>query len=315
VPAAWCRTATGTLPPVTVRRVIHGVGTTLVALGILVLLFVAYELWGTGIITANHQRALRQQFEHELQAAQVAPTTTAPTVAGTPGSTLPSNRGLVPSNPSATDGQPIAILQIPAIGVDFVVVQGTGVADLQKGPGHYANTSFPGNPGNAAIAGHRTTYLHPFYNLNAVVVGDPIYVTTAQGTFRYNVTQTLVVKPTNVSVLDYTTTPTLTLTTCNPRYSAATRMVVQATLVSPVAPAPTDRPEPAAAAPSTLNPSGSDWAAALGWGLICLVVGLGIWWLHRAYRRWWIYAAGVPVGLVLLFYFFGALGPLLPAGY
>ncbi len=75
----------------------------------------------------------------------------------------------------------------------------------------------PGNPGNAAFAGHRTTYAAPFYNLDQLAPGDSIYVTTTQGRFQYVVTKTLVVDPSDVGVLDATPTPTLTLTTCNPR--------------------------------------------------------------------------------------------------
>ena len=284
--------------------------------GVVILLFVAYELWGTGVITAAHQRDLRQQFDQELRATHpgVHPTTpsTAPGGATTT-STFPSNHGLVPSDASATSGQPIAILQVPAAGIDFVVVQGTGKTDLEAGPGHYVNTSFPGNPGNAAIAGHRTTYLHPFYNLNLVVPGDPIYVTTAQGHFTYRVTQVLVVRPTDVSVLDDTPTPTLTLTTCNPRYSASTRLVVQAALTTP--PAPVTAATRPTAAPSAAGPSGSSWGAALAWGAALVLAGVAVWLAFRWRRRWWVAAAGTVVLLALLYALFGAVGPLLPSGY
>jgi sortase A len=295
---------------VTVRRVLRNVGAALVAVGVLLLLFVGYELWGTGLITAGHQRALRNQFDQELRQAGVAIPTSPP---GTTGTTVPSSRGLVPSTGTATDGQPIAIIQIPRIGVDFVVVQGTDEADLERGPGHYVNTAFPGNPGNAAIAGHRTTYLHPYYHLDALAPGDPIFVTTTQGRFRYDVTRTRVVRPTDVAVLDATATPTLTLTTCNPRYSASTRMVVTADLVTPAA-AGAARPggvPPAA----TLSSSGGSRAGALVWGTACLVVAAGVWLAHRRYRRWWVYAGGLAVVLATLLPLFANLGPLLPTGY
>ena len=128
----------------------------------------------------------------------------------------------------------------------------------------------PARSGNAAIAGHRTTYLHPFYNLNELVPGDPITIVTLQGIFLYHVTGSLAVPPTDVSVVDQTRTPTLTLTTCNPRYSASQRLVVHARLVAsilnhpktadvstvPVAPVRNASPNPP-----------HDWTAAILWGI------------------------------------------------
>ena len=146
-------------------------------------------------------------------------------------------------------------------------------------------------------------------------------MTTTQGRFQYDVTKTQVVDPTDVAVLDATSTPTLTLTTCNPRYSAATRMVVTASLVSPVVPAApvakrSRKHREQAIAPSTEllasdgslpGPSGgaspappSPWPSG---------------WCTDAFRHWWVYGAGAVGLLVLLFYFFGQLSPLLPAGY
>ncbi len=78
------------------------------------------------------------------------------------------------------------------------------------------------------IAGHRTTYLHPFYDLNEMKQGDPIILETEYGTFQYVVTRVFVITPDNSSVLDQTKNPTLVLTTCNPRYSAAERLIVVA---------------------------------------------------------------------------------------
>ena len=88
----------------------------------------------------------------------------------------------------------------------------------------------PGQAGNAAVAGHRTTYGHPFYNLDSVKVGDPIVFTTLQGIFVYDTTKSFVVSPSDTAVVDAVLGNQLTLTTCNPRFSATTRLVVQATL-------------------------------------------------------------------------------------
>jgi sortase A len=303
---------------VSVRTILRGTGKALITAGVLVLLFVAYELWGTNIIASNHQHALRQQFNQELHSRAVAttPTTTSTTAPGST-TTLPTKAVQAAMAPPA-EGQPVGEIQIPAIGANYVVVQGTDEADLQRGPGHYLGTALPGNPGNAAIAGHRTTYLRPFYNLDALKPGDPIFITTLQGRFEYTVTDTLVVSPNDVAVLNPTATPTLTLTTCNPRYSASTRMVVQAALVTPVVAAvPVKKVPPPRlkAAAADLAGGQGGWTGALLWGLVVAAAALGVWLVWRWRRRWWVPVAGVLPLLVLLFFFFGSLNPLLPAGY
>lgn len=278
----------------------------------MVLLFVAYEVWGTGLITSGHQNALRQQFNQDLKNHQVPVPPTGATSPTLPTPTTVPIKPVQATEAAPADGAPVGIIDIPKIGADYVVVEGTTEADLERGPGHYVGTALPGNPGNAAIAGHRTTYLHPFYNLNEMAPGDPIYVTTTQGRFQYDVVDTLVVAPTDVAVLKPTATPTLTLTTCNPRYSAATRMVVQAALVSPVAAAvPT---KPVHAAPSLDGDQGG-WESALLWGLACLAFGIVAWLVWSRWRRWWVPVMGVVGVLVLLYVFFGAINPLLPQGY
>jgi LPXTG-site transpeptidase (sortase) family protein len=129
-------------------------------------------------------------------------------------------------------GTPVAHLVIPAIGVDRYVVEGTGEAQLAEGPGHYAGTALPGQVGNVGIAGHRTTFGAPFFRLNELTVGQPIYLTATDGTtWLYKVTGQMVVDPTDTAVLDRSSTGELTLTTCNPRFSATNRLIVRAALV------------------------------------------------------------------------------------
>jgi len=270
-------------------------------------------LWGTGFIASAHQNALRQQFDRKLQAHQVPVPTPGlvPPLVSTP-TTVPIQPVQAPIAPPS-DGAPVGIIDIPKIGANFVVVEGTTEADLERGPGHYVGTSLPGNPGNAAIAGHRTTYLKPFYNLDQMAPGDPIYVTTTQGRFQYNVVDTLVVDPSDVDVLKPTPTPTLTLTTCNPRFSASTRMVVQADLVTPVVAA-----VPVTAKPPvvlSLDTGQGGWLGAILWGLGCIALGILAWLGWRRLRKWWVPSIGLLGLLVLLFFFFGAVNPLLPQGY
>jgi sortase A len=115
----------------------------------------------------------------------------------------------------------------------MVVVQGTDYEDLKKGPGHYVDTANPWDgTGRVGIAGHRTTYLHPFFNLDQVQVDDPISLITRYGRYEYEVTANFV-KPEATAgvVLEQTQEPTLVLTTCNPKYASSQRLIVTARLV------------------------------------------------------------------------------------
>jgi sortase A len=124
-------------------------------------------------------------------------------------------------------GHAYAILRIPSIRVNSIVVQGTDTESLKKGPGHYEETNDPWrNHGRVGIAGHRTTYGQPFWDLQAVERGDVITLITEFGTYAYRVTRTKEILPNQVGVLDPTENPTLVLTTCTPRFSAARRLIV-----------------------------------------------------------------------------------------
>jgi sortase A len=131
---------------------------------------------------------------------------------------------------SAQTGDPIGRIAIPKIGADFVVVQGTDSSSLRKGPGHYPSTTFPGLPGTVAIAGHRTTYLAPFRNIDDLERGDPIVLTMPYGRFTYAVQRTQVVQPTALWVTRDVGYQRLVLSACNPLYSAAQRIIVFARL-------------------------------------------------------------------------------------
>jgi sortase A len=213
------------------RRLVSGVGQTMITAGLILLLFVAYELWWTGFTTRHDQHVLTKAL-HQQWSRGISTTGT---------------RGRPPHL-----GSGIAILRIPRLGkhYSFVVVQGTSTADLIKGPGHYVGTAMPGQMGNFYVAGHRTTYLHPFYDINELRPGDPIVIETRTTWFTYtveNIPGTAakyqeIVAPTDFQVTypvpdqpDPGATPTqrvLTFTSCNPRYSAAQRIVVHALLTS-----------------------------------------------------------------------------------
>jgi LPXTG-site transpeptidase (sortase) family protein len=267
-------------------------------IGIILILFAGWQLWGTSIEQAHAQQSLRSQFASKAGKAT-------------------SSFRLAPATaklPQPAEGAVTARLQIPAIGVDQYVVEGTATSDLAKGPGHYIGTALPGQQGNVAIAGHRTTYGAPFDELDKLVVNDPITLTTLSGVrLTYIVTQAPVaVPPTDVAVLNDAGDNRLTLTTCTPKYSATQRLVVVATLRTPTG-SPAHHPRQ-----SERVVSGSQ-----GWnlrylpgvaGLLAMLVALGVFYgpISRRLRgaRWIVLA---PIWLAGIFFVFVALSGLLPA--
>lgn len=136
-------------------------------------------------------------------------------------------------------GQAIGTIAFPKFSSQYIVVQGTDEASLQKGPGHYPQTAFPGVQRTVAIAGHRTTYLAPFRRLNDLTKGDKITLTTRYARFTYAVQRVQVVTPSSWWIIKDRGYERLVLSACNPLYSAAQRIVVFARLQSflPLGPA------------------------------------------------------------------------------
>jgi len=204
-----------------VRTVLRGLGQTLITLGVVVLLFCVYELYGTNLYTDQQQGQLGDDLAHSWQ--QPAP---------------PAKPGLKPV--AVALGQGIAVIRIPRLGRDYnrVVVEGVGHEDLKKGPGHYPGTAEPGTVGNVVISGHRTTYGAPFNRVDELAAGDAIVLETRDTWFTYRVTSEQIVSPSAVEVTyavpgQRDAVPTkrlLTLTTCNPKYSARQRLIVHALL-------------------------------------------------------------------------------------
>jgi len=334
------------------------------SIGTLMLAFVAYQLWGTALYEHHAQDRLRSQFAgHIAGATSSSSTTTNPgsdsgsAGANSAGGDAPTVGAQSPALAVAAaaeeakappEGNPVALLSIPRIGMtNEAVVEGVAENDLQEGPGHYPGTALPGQSGNVAIAGHRTTYGAPFYNLDQLQAGDPITLQVAQGTFQYSVEKTLVVSPTDTSVLGPSPLPILTLTTCNPRYSSATRLVVVALLQqaqgsagtqadpppvlsstssSTTAPTPTTQPSSnshpssqlALAGDSSSSSSQGNVGEAVLWGEMTLLVFFLVrvfWRLGRGRARWGILSFG-GVGVVLvLFVFFEHVSLALPASF
>ena len=302
-------------------KFLGAVGRTFITAGVLILLFVSYQLWGTGIREAQAQNDLERDFATVLDEAPTTTTTAAPnpsTSSTTPPETAP------PIAP-ALDGKPTAHITAEKIGLDKIVVQGVSLPDLKKGPGHYPETPLPGQEGNAAIAGHRTTYGAPFNRIDELVPGDEILVQTIQGEFRYLVSDedgdgngNQIVSPTQVEVLQDFGDNRLTLTACHPKYSARQRIIVVAKLAPEETALPRVPRLPDADPPATLEDIDGEGAPALPAilvGLLCALIWFVAWIIGRRWRRWPAYAIGLPFFMVSLFFFFEEFSRLLPSNF
>jgi sortase A len=266
------------------RFYVGSVGRVLIATGLLMFGFVAYQLWGTGIETARAQNELEHQFENLLdepdeqttaeqttdeqttaeqttaeqttdeqttaeqttdeqttdEQTTAEQTTAEQTTDGqssdevdVPVAVDLSDRAVVQEPVPIERGDVLARLEIPRIGVTEYVVPGVTLDDLKKGPGHYPDTPLPGQLGNTAVAGHRTTYGAPFFDVDQLEAGDELIFTMVNGDrFVYLVTFTEVVPASQYSVVS-TTDPNIaeaTLTSCDPKYTARDRIVVHSVL-------------------------------------------------------------------------------------
>jgi sortase A len=248
------------------RWAVGNLGRILIAIGLLMFAFVSYQLWGTGIQTAQAQNRLENEFEDLLGSTTSVPVTT--TTAPPPTTTTPPDES-VPQESTTTvvttttlpppiieapaEGEPLARLEIESIGLDWIVVSGVSASDLQDGPGHFPETPLPGQVGNSAIAGHRTTHGQPFFRIDEVEVGDDIVLTTLAGRYVYVMTSQQLVAPSDYAAVIPAVDPTkatITLVSCHPRYSTRQRIFVHAELD----PTRSD-PITAAAPPRTEEPS------------------------------------------------------------
>ncbi len=214
-----------------VARLVRGMGWLAIASGLLIVLYLAYALLFTTVRTDRAQSDLAEQWSLEVGEAG-------------PGAAAPVAAGAVDAPPVAPAGEAVAVLEFsrpgeaeaPVHDEPLYVVEGVGVADLRKGPGHYPESAAPGSVGNFSVAGHRSTYGAPFYNLEQLRPGDEVRVTDRAGArFTYRVVESRIVTPGDSSVLRADALgperSLLTLTTCHPRFSNAQRLIVHAELV------------------------------------------------------------------------------------
>lgn len=250
----------------TPTSVLAGLGRALFLSSLLLAAFLGFKVWGTNLITLDSQQRLRTEIvvsdrvevAPEAQSPvfdDSAPTAEAETIStatpevvpvaevvetvSAPSSVTPTldnvGVGLVKESAEAAlleVGEPLGVLRIPAIDVDLVVVGGVGTEELKMGPGHYPGTALPGGLGNAAFAGHRTTYGAPFLDVDRLQAGDVIEFARGDDIWVYEVTGTQIVSPTDAHVL-LTENPlesVLTLTSCHPKRSTAQRIIISAAL-------------------------------------------------------------------------------------
>ncbi|MEV4291840.1 class E sortase [Nonomuraea bangladeshensis] len=198
------------------RAALRALGETSITAGLILMLFCAYLLWGTGAYTRSQQLLLRR----ELAAAKAA-----------------GERGRL----DRIDlGRAVAVLGIPKLGPGYryAIVEGVGADQLRKGPGHYPGSALPGQIGNFVVSGHRTTYAAPFNRLDELERGDEIVVDAREARYTYRVTSQDVVEPDEVDVLAPVPGKPdirpirayITLSTCHPEYSAAQRLIVYGVL-------------------------------------------------------------------------------------
>ena len=188
-------------------KLLKSLGLLLVVVGLVVVASVIWELWGTDVVSnAENDRQISQV---EQQWSQNSPD----------------------SQTKLTKNKTV-LIKIPRFGPDYkwVVREGTETDILKRGPGHYIDSGVLGEPGNYAIAGHRTTYGAPFNKLDQLKKGDEIQLETWDSIYIYTVTGKSVVDPTDGFVLEATKDATITLTTCHPEFSSRERLIVKGTL-------------------------------------------------------------------------------------
>lgn len=219
-------------------RIIGIFGELLITVGVLVLLFLGWQLWWNSIVLGNEQSGAATALADEWQSATPTngPATPAPTPTRAPGSTIP-DYGVPPVLAAPGAAADFGILYVPRFGDGYKRTISEGIDPgtvLNKGgAGHYSDSQMPGDVGNFAIAAHRDGWGSAFININELHLGDAIYVETKDGWYTYRFRGLEYVSPFGVGVVDpvpqvKNATPTdrlITLTSCNPLYIASERII------------------------------------------------------------------------------------------
>jgi sortase A len=213
-----------------VQRKLQVTGWTFIWLSLFVFSYVGYELFVTDWVNSGIQTEAAGGIDEVFERTTIPPVQEV-AVAETPDS---EERVVEFHDEDAPDeGVEFGVMRVPRIGLEVVVFSGVAPETLKKGPGYMPGTVLPGQPGNAVISGHRTTYGRPFFDVDQLQPGDRIEIETAIGTHVYELREeSCIVAPTDVWVADPREGAWLTLTTCNPKFSARERLIVTAELVS-----------------------------------------------------------------------------------
>ncbi len=225
---------------------VRKLGFVLVGLGVLMVAWVGVTIWRgdpiTSLYTAYEQRGLSRKLDALNQEWASRPPAMSSVGSGnkTAADKTATLAALMRARATAferglKDGSPIGRIVVPRLHLRMVVLQGTTESDLEEGPGHYdavsgQNTALPGMGKVIGVAGHRTTFLHPFRHIDDLRSGDNVYLEMPYGTFRYTVYYHKVVAWNDWSILKARPFEKLILSACHPLYSASHRWVVFARL-------------------------------------------------------------------------------------
>ncbi|WP_308279811.1 class E sortase [Phycicoccus mangrovi] len=209
-----------------IRRAVGWVGELLITAGVLVLLFVAWQLWWTDVVSNRSQAQIVRALDEGFASGRDA------------------GAALHDAFPELGEADAFAVIRIPRFGADFArpVIEGVGRPVLALGVGHYEGSASPGAVGNFAVAGHRTTYGRPFHEIDTLRDGDRVIVETAPTVYVYEITGREIVRPWQTEVIAPVpdspgvkpTERMITMTSCHPKYSATERFVTHGRLVEAV---------------------------------------------------------------------------------
>ena len=215
--------------PNALRIAVRTIGELLITAGLLIGLFLVWQLWWTDVVANREQAQEVQALTAAFERAEV------PDDALDPDS-------LVENAPPSGDA--FAVIHIPRFGADYArpILEDTGPDTLALGVGHYVGTAMPGEVGNFAVAGHRTTYGAPFNRIAELQPGDVIVIETRSAYHSYRADHHQIVRPWQTEVLEPAPSepgvePTerwLTMTSCHPMWSARERYILHSTLVESV---------------------------------------------------------------------------------
>ena len=212
----------------------HRLGTLLLVIGVGVLAWAAtVYFWKdpfTTAYTAYEQRQLASNLDEQFDSWR--PNREPVSQSGEPTKRDDVSREAKRYRLASKDGDAIARIRIPRLDLNLVVVNGTSVSDLRRGPGRHLDTYMPGEHELVYIAGHRTTYGAPFGDINELQPGDAITLELPYATIVYRVTRHRIVDDNDVSVLESPHHEQLVLQACHPRFFASQRYLVSATPVS-----------------------------------------------------------------------------------